>query len=262
MFTVDGWFALVWGQDDDHSNVIQIKTAGFFLFFFILLLLPHIIVSSRNSRWPMVVLDYGVWIWGSRVSRKCGFKKDKKGVWMWFYAILFFYLGVFFQDGGKFTNAQLWDKAGGWMHSGTERSSVAFIILLQRLHSHSWCLRNARPASLFSHSVALPSLPSANLSIGVDVLQCTVSTLLTPSRPTVTQISIYWMLNVSRSRAALLSATVPQFARKSKHSKSRASMRASYLSFTSDLFYSLNVHLHLHCINLFQNFKLLARFPQ
>lgn len=113
------------------------------------------------------------------------------------------------------------------MHSGSERSSVAFIILLQRLHSHSWRLRNARPASLFSPSVALPSLPSANLSIGVDVLQCTVSTLLTPSRRTVTQIGIYWMQNVSRSQVALLSATVPQFARKSK----RSEPRASYLSF-------------------------------
>lgn len=47
------------------------------------------------------------------------------------------------------------------------------------------------PHHFFSPSVALPSLPSANLSIGVDVLQRTILTLLTPSRPTVTQMSVY-----------------------------------------------------------------------
>lgn len=55
------WSVLVSSQDDEHCNLIQIKTADFF--FFILPSLPHIIVSSRKSwRWLIVVVDYGVWI--------------------------------------------------------------------------------------------------------------------------------------------------------------------------------------------------------
>lgn len=126
--------------------------------------------------------------------------------------------------------AQLWDKAEGWMHSGSERSSAAFIFLLQRLHSHSWRLCNARPASLFSPSVALPSLPCTNLSISVDVLQCTVSNLLTPSRPTVTQISIYWMQNVSNSQQLFPSLL---------ESQNALNREPAIWVFTSDLFYSL-----------------------
>lgn len=86
---MDGWFALVWIQDDEHSNVIQIKNAFFFFHFAPIWCLTSLFqhVNHRGDQWgrwirSVVVVEVVTEVWV--------FKKTKVMLcFIWFHLSFF-----------------------------------------------------------------------------------------------------------------------------------------------------------------------------
>lgn len=154
---VDGWLGLgwsvpVWIQNDEHCNLIQIKTADFFFCPWCLTLLFH---HKSHRRWLIAVVDYGVW---SKTHLMCSFKMCE----------LFSFVSRSNEQNFKYHDVHFFsfsnvnntlttgEKVRECMLSLVQGSSAAFIILPQRLCSHSWCLHNRLPVLTLSPSVSLP----------------------------------------------------------------------------------------------------------